>query len=71
MRKFYILIAAFFEIVIFIVSSKLAANYFASQTDLNPKSISLLTLLFMVFILLGFSLCAVVVVIFVNKQNKS
>ncbi|NHM32919.1 hypothetical protein [Neobacillus terrae] len=68
MRQFYILIAALFEIVILIVSSKLAAHYFASNTDLNPKSTSLLTLLFMVFILLGFSLCAAVVLIFQRKK---
>ncbi|WHY88676.1 hypothetical protein QNH39_12925 [Neobacillus novalis] len=70
MKKVSIFIGWIIGVVIMLVSSKLAANYYAIHANIDPlsKSASLLTLLFMLFFFLGSSVTGVYMFIF-RKQH--
>lgn len=69
MKKVFNFMISMVFVVVMLVSSRFAANYFAVHTNIDPlsKSASLLTLLFMLFFFLGSILTGVYMFIF-RKQ---
>ncbi|WP_312476673.1 hypothetical protein [Neobacillus sp.] len=70
MKLVYRIMANLVIVVVMVVSTRMAANYFAVYTNIDPlsKSASLLTLLFMLFTFLGIIICIVQVFIFRKQQ---
>ncbi|CAH2714824.1 hypothetical protein BACCIP111895_02000 [Neobacillus rhizosphaerae] len=70
LKLVYRIMANLVMVVVIVVSTRMAANYFAVHTNIDPlsKSASLLTLLFMLFTFLGIIICIVQVFIFRKLQ---
>jgi vacuolar-type H+-ATPase subunit I/STV1 len=68
MKKVYVFMFCIVGIFVMLVSSKSASNYYSVQANIEPlsKSASLLTLLFMLFFILGVFFTALVVLMWVR-----